>query len=217
METNEKNDLLSFAQKVGEKGFLLPSEVSVQDFLVALHKTYQYCQDGYSVSIFQVVKIFFDNLSNHKMIQYGEIVKKRLLSYVDINEVLVQRIKETIYAYDYCLFFPCICAGFSIVETIITNNNLTEKTNQKVLFEEMIALKKQPKSIECDLQIANLRGFLSGVTCRYCFTAEEPELINRHWILHGRSEKAIDKIDCLYILFLIDSLISLQGFLSNKT
>ncbi len=44
------------------------------------------------------------------------------------------------------------------------------------------------------------------------FNGEEPELLNRHWLMHGRSRKTISNIDCIkiinyiYGILLLDSL-----------
>ena len=35
------------------------------------------------------------------------------------------------------------------------------------------------------------------------FTGQEPKLLNRHWIMHGRSEKEYSKLDCVKVLNMI--------------
>ena len=48
--------------------------------------------------------------------------------------------------------------------------------------------------------------FIGKLYAKSDFSAEEPEEINRHWLLHGRSEYDISEIDCIRLINAIQSL-----------
>ena len=47
-------------------------------------------------------------------------------------------------------------------------------------------------------------GFL--ITTSSEISADEPETINRHWLLHGRSDFEIDEMDCIRLFNAVQSL-----------
>lgn len=55
--------------------------------------------------------------------------------------------------------------------------------------------------------------FVSQLYKKSDFNSNEPEIINRHWILHGRSKLEIEKVDCLRIFNAIYTLTSMLKFI----
>ena len=49
------------------------------------------------------------------------------------------------------------------------------------------------------------------------FTKDEPDVLNRHWLLHGRTHKSYSRYDFLKILLWIDQLIFLDTIINPTT
>lgn len=49
------------------------------------------------------------------------------------------------------------------------------------------------------------------------FTKDEPNALNRHWLLHGRTQKTYDRYDFLKILLWIDQLVFLDTIINPTT
>lgn len=49
-------------------------------------------------------------------------------------------------------------------------------------------------------------NFIRNLYQKSDFSADEPETINRHWLLHGRSDFEIDEMDCIRLFNAVQSL-----------
>lgn len=57
---------------------------------------------------------------------------------------------------------------------------------------------------------ATVEGFVAGVFRHADFGASRPELLNRHWVLHGRDVPGWSRVDCLRLLQALHTISTLR-------
>ena len=109
-----------------------------------------------------------------------------------------------------------IVALFSILDGLLTKSSGSIKTNMD--SDAML------ESDECSILILGMTfcSTIESLSESIPFSDDEPQKLNRHWIVHGRSTREIKPIDCIklinciYGVILIERLSSEQFQLDNK-
>ena len=120
------------------------------------------------------------------------------------------------------------CMGlFAIADGMLADiSNMKDSTS----FEKRIKSieKKMEQQIELDdidrrtffiqLQLDCLGDKLSNSVFGFSkFSEDEPDALNRHWVVHGRTHKSYDRYDFLKILLWVDQLVFLGGIIKSTT
>ena len=66
------------------------------------------------------------------------------------------------------------------------------------------------------LIILYLQNYDNSVFCSCSFDCKEPDMLNRHWLVHGKTDRDYSKIDFLKVLLLIDAMIILYNSEKQK-
>lgn len=120
------------------------------------------------------------------------------------------------------------CMGlFAIADGMLADiSNMKDSTS----FEKRIKSieKKMEQQIELDdidrrtffiqLQLDCLGDKLSNSVFGFSkFSGDEPDALNRHWVVHGRTHKSYNRYDFLKILLWVDQLAFLGGIIKSTT
>lgn len=120
-----------------------------------------------------------------------------------------------------------IVALFSILDGLLTKSSGSIKTNMRVRMERILEKMDSDamlESDECSILILGMTfcSTIESLSESIPFSDDEPQKLNRHWIVHGRSTREIKPIDCIklinciYGVILIERLSSEQFQLDNK-
>ena len=126
-----------------------------------------------------------------------------------------EKLRQAFATYEQELYYPCACALVSMVEGEM--GKALDSSSTK-LYELMRLLSRQSNHPEKVFIYEGLAGFLSQLARSANFAHDqEPESINRHWLLHGRSERRVDKLDCLSLFTMYREIIELIDYSRNQT
>ena len=108
---------------------------------------------------------------------------------------------EAVKAYFAHLYNPCIMALFPIIDNLLTK--ITQ--NHNTSFDARL------KSIEQSMQAFSFTAFtytVLGVMFSFSRQSDfkngtEPNELNRHWLLHGRSTRKVSSEDCIKVFCFI--------------
>ena len=87
-------------------------------------------------------------------------------------------------------------------------NSIFDKLNQK-----RIVTKQEMKNLCLGYTTAET---LKRLTITKNFDESEPENINRHWLMHGRSRREISRLDCIKMLRLINGILLVHELADAK-
>ena len=226
METNErtgndhhndqpisKTELLWVAYNLGKKGLIFPGKIKRGDMAFFLHCDFESIQkakdeiksrkanqeeiDDESVYTFIHLQSFqrIFEFSNGK---YYNVLKNELKKYYSESADESIKMQQILQAFEDGLYYPCACALAAMIEGTLGRAAQSADTRLYELIKNVSPEREHP---EKDLILENLKGFISELAKSSRFvTEQEPTFLNRHWLLHGRSEKEIKKIDCLILL-----------------
>lgn len=126
-----------------------------------------------------------------------------------------QRISQSIEAYKRELYAPCFFTLVPHVERFLSLNNEREDGSIKLLYKQLES-QADMREIELCLEklclVKALKCFIKQFTNHIEFTgSDEPMSINRHWLLHGRSNLIVKQHHCLKIFCVIHALLTLDG------
>lgn len=121
-------------------------------------------------------------------------------------------------------YYDLAILGFlTIVDGLLSDisNNPTVSIKKRVddiLFEEislveMIKLpeEEQEKKIKNYMMKFSVAKAAEVLQASVPFNGEEPNGINRHWLMHGRSRKVITELDCIKLINFIYGLLHITG------
>lgn len=161
----------------------------------------------YTVAIFDLYK-------KHDYFYYNSL-KSRVIDFLDTHTI-----SKTAYftqccgAFESKLFYPCICGLFALFEGLLGGVTGSNVPNIKKLFQELIS-KRRDDGVYT-YEIANIQGFIETITASSNFNSKESaSQLNRHWILHGRSNREIGELDCLMLFNAIDAIIDVINIVGD--
>lgn len=129
-----------------------------------------------------------------------------------------QAIEQCVYAYKGNMFILSICTLIPVLEGVLSTFE-EDKRNIRM----MKVCKEMLDTVENQLTIdpSNLEGIYNKILWISCyhfikalynksdFSKDEPEIINRHWILHGRTAFNNSQIDSIRIFNAIETVSSI--------
>lgn len=214
-EKIELDSSMQMIKKIGEHGFIFPSNITREMFAYMLfHSAGTYekiCSSNSPDKLDEILSEMVDALFEANNQAYYWELKKYILEHYPQDDVFLENIRQIFDAYERELYYPCLCGLFPIIERLLSDS---EDPHMK-RFDRL--LEKKEKSIsenisdneENRLYLQNLSGFISYVSKTSSFSDTEPEGANRHWFLHGRTNRVVKQSDCSKIFLAIQALLEL--------
>ena len=215
-------DLIDMVKNMGRMGIILPHQIKAKDV----------CDTLYTYHIMTNNDDFFDrcrqedaNLSKDDFCelaatylfyrlyeeydhQYYNAAKNRVETFLNnYYPPMSGFFSQCTKALESEFFYPCVCGLITILEGILGKYVGSSQTSMHSLFDNVID--QITDSTESIVAI-NIQSFIDTITTRSDFLSQdEPIQLNRHWLLHGRSNRDVTKLDCISILCAIDAVIDL--------
>lgn len=133
-----------------------------------------------------------------------------------IKEGLKKLINECWNAFNSKMYAICATSLLSVIEGI-----LSEFSDDKQDIRMMKVCQKQVDSFPNDGSTImkhvwiSYNQFIRNLYKKSDFTDNEPDAINRHWLLHGRSDFEVEEIECMNLFNAIHSLCMIINKESN--
>lgn len=124
-----------------------------------------------------------------------------------IKEGLIKLVTECWSAFNTKMYAMCATSLLSVIEGI-----LSEFSDDKQDVRMMKVCQKHVDNFPSDGSTVlkhvwiSYNQFIRNLYQKSDFTADEPEAINRHWLLHGRSDFEVEEIECMKLFNAIHSL-----------
>ena len=220
-EGKTKSGLLRFTRELGAHGFLLPYGLTYDDTARLLYGISRKFEDDdlYDQArksnpditktelLVSVAKTVYTELFEWNHGRLFVILRDRLLEKTENDSAKYEKIRQVLFAFEHGLYYPCACGLVSMIEGELGKASHSSSTK---LYELIRLLKEQERQGEDEIIFENVCGYISQLARSANFVHdEEPDSINRHWLLHGRNERKIDRFDCLSLLNLYEEILVL--------
>lgn len=124
-----------------------------------------------------------------------------------IKEGLKTLLDQCWQAYQSKLYAVCATSLLSVIEGILSefSDDKQDIRMMKVCQKKVDTFPATGSTIQKHVWIS-YNNFIRNLYQKSDFSADEPESINRHWLLHGRSDFEIDELDCIRLFNAVRSL-----------
>lgn len=167
------------------------------------------------LSSYKIDGLMSDYLEGSKYYEINEIIKvSRKSSFLEEKKLIYS---QTISAYRN-KHYHLACLGFiSIIDFLLSK--ISGENGTRFLDKVEIVVRKM-KSREVLEEFENeyfyiylsIDKVLNSLFEFSDFSGDEPLIINRHWIAHGRTKKKYSKLDCVKLINLIYALLLIGSF-----
>lgn len=130
------------------------------------------------------------------------------------NEAQKSIFEECVNAYNANLYSVCQTTLLTVLEGFISSfgDNPEDVRVMRICRFQAEEEQKKGKKIK-SLCWLSIYEYISNLFQKSNFSTDEPEDINRHWIIHGRTGKVADKIGCLR---LFNALSTMASVIQNR-
>jgi hypothetical protein len=154
------------------------------------------------------IDMFFTEIYTADGFDRFKLVMKRLSSEPSLSawHALLGEVGESIEAGRHLVTVPALLTvleGYAVREILHITGPASKKTNLAKLFEATDFHHR--KGVEAVPWISNL-VFMQHLFATSDFTSDQPTLLNRHWVLHGRTQRNSILADALRLVTAIDTL-----------
>lgn len=153
-----------------------------------------------------LIRTWDENLeANAKMI-------KRILKHLK-PKANKKRFKGAIKAFEKGNYDIAIDSLFSILDGTLANMLVSTETSIHKRVKSMMERSKRTLNSQGDMLRIFEKTILEtakSLGAHSRFDKEEPKNLNRHWIVHGRSNRKISKLDCIKLIRLLYGLVLLD-------
>ena len=124
-----------------------------------------------------------------------------------IKEGLKNLTDQCWHAFQNKLYAVCATSLLSVIEGILSefSDDKQDVRMMKVCQKKVDTFPSTGSTIQKHVWIS-YNNFIRNLYQKSDFSADEPETINRHWLLHGRSDFEIDEMDCIRLFNAVQSL-----------
>lgn len=192
-------EYIDIAETIGEFGWSIPMSMglskidSLKDF--GLNE--------------ESINIFFEKFYDDKQLKYSS---KHILK-SNINEHLKSVFVECIDIFNMGKYTASTTTLLTVLEGVLSDfgDDQTDIRMKRICRFQMDKTKADKKIIN-HLIWVSIYKFIDELYSKSKFNQNEPGQINRHWILHGRTKRELDKIDAIRIVNAIHSLITIEKY-----
>jgi len=140
----------------------------------------------------------------------GYAVTKAMIANIlnaPINSGLKKMVEECWRAFQAELYAVCATSLLAVIEGVLSefSDDKADVRMMKVCQKHIDEYPEDGGAILRHVWIS-YNNFIKNVYQKSDFKADEPDTINRHWLLHGRSDFEIEEIDCLRLFNAVESL-----------
>ena len=195
MSTQFSKTLENVIRKIDETGWTLPTEMAIYPINVL----------GQTNEIKDVNKFFHWYFTENENYNFKGLINSILNSKIDEKYKIT--VKECLYAYENQKYIIASVTLITIIEGILSNF-YPDKTNIKMMkvCQGQVDLKQEDDDIIQKYIWISYNNFIKKLYQKSDFNSEEPSFINRHWLLHGRSQFNLTDIDCLRLFNAVSSI-----------
>ncbi len=128
----------------------------------------------------------------------------------------IQLFLETIYCFRDKKFHIACLGLFALIDDILSivseqHTNVRIQERYEKILERLDNTSLSHSAEQNDLiLLMTVRKAIEIISQKSDFTGDEPELLNRHWFMHGRSRKEVTQLDCIKLLNLLYGLLLLS-------
>lgn len=124
-----------------------------------------------------------------------------------ISPGLKKMVNECWTAFNSKLYAVCATSLLSVIEGILSEfgDDKTDVRMMKICQKHVDEFPEDGSSILKHVWIS-YNNFIRNLYQKSDFNLDEPVEVNRHWLLHGRSDFEIEEIDCLRLFNAVESL-----------
>lgn len=124
-----------------------------------------------------------------------------------ISEGLKKMVNECWTAFQSKLYAICATSLLSVIEGVLSefSDDKADIRMMKVCQKQVDEFPEDGSSIMKHVWIS-YNNFIRNLYQKSDFKQDEPDEVNRHWLLHGRSDFEIEEIDCLRLFNAVESL-----------
>lgn len=181
--------------KLVAEGWTLPAELPITA-INALGNT----NELDDVNTFMEQFYTYDDYRNMKAMTKGIQESK-------IKAGLIKLVNECWNAFNSKMYAICATSLLSVIEGILSefSDDKQDVRMMKVCQKHVDTFPNDGSTIMKHVWIS-YNQFIRNLYQKSDFTADEPEAINRHWLLHGRSDFEVEEIECMKLFNAVHSL-----------
>lgn len=217
-------ELIEFIYEMGKQGIIIIDKIIKEDALQITYTAFQIFADD---DCYQWMQREFPELTKEEFQKYAkkflytelyqmhdrkyyECLKEDITNNSHIKESMKEYIQQCIFSLEHNQYFSCACGLLAIIEGMLAEGAQSANTKLLSLLSRVEENASQAHDIERNLAIANIKGYIETLTIKSDFqSGVEPLDLNRHWLLHGRSQKVIDEGDCLVLLTVLSIILEI--------
>ncbi len=186
----------NIAELIGKNGWTIPMSMGLSTIDLLTHQT---------IDIEVLDKFFIEYYSGKKFVTLIKYVNRSKLSETQKN-----LFNDCVDAYKGTKWLLCITSLVTILEGILSRfgDNVNDIRMIRICRYKMDSTKNDNKIIN-HLVWVSFYNFISELYKKSKFDLDEPIILNRHWILHGRTDKEFRKADCLRLFNAIYTLVTM--------
>ncbi|WP_282035203.1 hypothetical protein [Metabacillus indicus] len=188
--------------KIGKRGWTIPFSFSIEQI--------SFFEQELHTDIDTIFMWYFSEEENFD---------RMINAILSINEIKQwhEAIKQCVYAHKNKMFILSISTLIPILEGILSAFE-KNKNNTKMMkvCKEMIESPDFP-SIFDKIIWTSCYHFISTLYQKSDFSGTEPEIVNRHWILHGRTAFNNSEVDSIKIFNAIETVSKIKEYHNKKS
>lgn len=151
----------------------------------------------------EVDKYFYNYYMENNQLQFNTLMNSTTHS---LKQDLVKAYEECIFAFENKKYIICANTLIAIIEGIVSDYSKdSNSTDMKKAYKEKLDSYTGKSSIG-KMKLNVNYEFILRLYSHSNFNSKEPVFINRHWLLHGRSNYNIKEIDCIRLFNAIGTL-----------
>jgi hypothetical protein len=167
---------------------------------------WDYISKDFALDILQTEDInclMLEYYTRNESTQIKEIVQacKR----IKVNKPYTKLFSQSISAYNRKQYHLAIMGLLGVVDGLLTD--VSKKPGTHIESRAKIILDKLSDDVELSQEdfsvwflYTTFMDIIKSIGTSVPFDSEEPEFLNRHWIMHGRTKKKITQLDCIKII-----------------
>lgn len=183
--------------KLDDTGWTLPPEMSIYPIKIL----------GSTNKIKNIDKFFCEYFTINEEMNFKKLTTNILNSHIEEKYKIA--IRECIFAYQKDNFIIASITLLTVIEGILSNFD-SDKSNIRMMkvCQQQVDNVTEEDLIKRKMWVS-YRNFITKLYAKSDFNLDEPSFINRHWLLHGRSEYNLFKGDCLKLFNAVSTIVSI--------